>query len=331
MIATCETWQRGLIPALPASSLGLDLWQSPAALEWMGAYLRALPCLLRVRDRSDEAQVVLLRRRLPAGLSLGSAYPYGWISGNPELFWRARGAIRSALRRRGVVRLEMALSGEALHQLSALASDSIRSSLDAVRHVLDLDAMDAATMDQTFDPNIRWAVRKATRSGVTIRFATIADVHVAQDLYARTMQAKRAPVNYGSERWHCLLAKLEPLGGGHIYLAHIGAQPVGMAAVADGTLSRHLLQLAVPPEHQSTRTGELLVMTAIRDALGSGKRHFDFMASRADDAGLIAFKAKWGTRAEPVRHVVLSTMPLVATMIDAGRWLNRKGVHLRAQ
>lgn len=330
MIVTCESWQAGAAPTPPASSLGLDLWQSPAALDWMCAYLHARPCLLGVRDGDEEARMVLLMRRLSAGLSLASAYPYGWIDGDSGLFWRSRGAIRRALRRHGVVRVEIALSGEGL-QLAAGEANSIRPSLDAVRHVLDLDSLDAVAMERSFDPNIRWAARKAVRNGVIVQAATAADVDTVQALYATTMQAKHAPVNYGRQRWQGLLSQLAPHGGGHIYLARIDEQPVGMAAVADGALSRHLLQLAVPPEHQSTRTGELLVITAIRDALESGKRHFDFMASRADDAGLIAFKAKWGARAEPIRHVVLPVMPIVAPMIDAARWLNRKGARLRAQ
>jgi len=330
MIVTCEAWQAGAAPAPPASSLGLDLWQSPAALEWMGAYLHARPWLLRICDGNEEARLVLLLRQLKVGLTLASAYPYGWIDGNCGLFWRARSAIRRALRRHGVVRLEIALSGEGL-QFADEAAESIRSSLDAVRHVLDLNVLDVATMEKAFDPNIRWAARKAVRNGVRVETVTMGDVDVVQVLYATTMQAKRAPVNYGRERWQGLFSELAPHGSGHIYLAYIGEQPVGMAAVADGASSRHLLQLAVPSEHQSTRTGELLVMTAIRDAVESGKRHFDFMASRADDKGLIAFKAKWGTRAEPIRHVVLPVMPLAAPMIDAARWLNRKGARLRAQ
>lgn len=330
MIVTCEAWQTGTVPVPPASSLGLDLWQSPAALEWMAAYLHARPWLLQIRDDDAEARIVLLLRQLKAGLTLASAYPYGWIDGDIDLFWRSRGMVRRSLRRHGVVRLEIAFSGEGL-RLAEGGKDLIRPSLDAVRHVLDLGALDAATMEKAFDPNIRWAARKAARNGVIVRTAAIADVDVVQQLYARTMQAKHAPVNYGPARWRELLTQLEPRGGGRIYFAHIDEQPIGIAAVADGAVSRHLLQLAVPPEHQSTRTGELLVMTAIREALESGKRYFDFMASRADDAGLIAFKAKWGTRSESIRHVVLPVMPLAAPMIDAARWLNRKGARLGGQ
>lgn len=296
----------------------------------MSTYLHASPWLLRIRDGDEEARVVLLLRQLTAGLKLASAYPYGWIDGDSGLFWRSRDAVRRALHRRGVVRLEIALSGEGL-QLAEGSEDSIRSSLDAVRHVLDLGALDATEMEKAFDPNIRWAARKALRNGVIVQAAAMEDVDAVQALYATTMLAKRAPVNYGHKRWKGLLSRLAPHGDGYIYLARIGQQPVGMAAVADAAMSRHLLQLAVPPEYQSTRTSELLVMTAICDALKSGKRHFDFMASRADDAGLIAFKAKWDTHAEPIRHVVLPVMPLVAPMIDAARWFNRRGACLHAQ
>src|SRR5690348_920142 len=114
MIVTCEAWKEGIVPPPPASSLGLDLWQSTLALAWMGAYLHARPWLLRLRDGDEEASVVLLLRQLKAGLTLASAYPYGWIDGDSRLFWRSRNAIRTALRRRGVVRLEIALSGEGL-------------------------------------------------------------------------------------------------------------------------------------------------------------------------------------------------------------------------
>lgn len=326
MIVTCETWRTETAP--PASSLGLDLWQSTPAVRWICGYLHAEPCVLHVRDEGREACLPVFLRSLGAGLKLASAYPYGWIAGDADLFWCARTAVCKALGKRGAVRLEIPFSGEMLESIPDQAASTIRPSLDAVRHVLDLENITLAEFERAFDPNIRWAARKALRNGVEIGIAAESDVPILQELYARTMRAKRAPVNYGRERWQGILSELT--GAGFIYIARVAGRAIGMAATVDGLASRHLVQLAVPPEVQATRSGEFLVMTAIRDALHSGKKYFDFMASPASDAGLIAFKSKWGTRQEPIRHAVLSSIPLLSPAIEAARWLNRVGAHFRA-
>ena len=101
-----------------------------------------------------------------------------------------------------------------------------------------------------------------------------------------------------------------------------------MAAVVDGAISRHLIQLAVPPNAHSSRLGELLVVTAMRDARASGKQFFDFMASSKTDTGLIAYKAKWGTDCEPINYIVIKGIPGMQYLIDVARWINRVGARL---
>lgn len=309
-----------------ASSCGLDFWHSAAGLRWACSYLHATNATLRVGSGNVQARLRCLMRRFPGGLQLASAYPYGYIDGDVELFWQAIPVIAAALRRKRILRIEIPFTGPYQSQLHAVSVPHVvarPSPLNAVRHVIDLTGLDHATIDQRFHPNARWAVRKAKRNGCTVREATLDEADVLQDLYAKTMRAKRAPVNYGVERWIGIASQFAPQGHGHLYVGELEGRPRGMAAMVDGVCSRHLIQLAVPPDAHATRLGELLVSTAIHDAKEKGLRYFDFMASAAADEGLIAFKGKWGTAAEPIEYAVIPGFRGLHRIVDAARWAHQ--------
>lgn len=250
------------------------------------------------------------------------------IVGDVSLFWENGSAVATTLRKHRVVRLEIPFTGEYARQLSLLreSDDCFRlmPHLDAVRHVLDMEPAhgDPGWLICQLAPNTRWAIRKAERLGCKVRQATIDDLDLVQSLYIRTMQAKGAPVNYGLERFRGMLEELTRRGHAKVYIGQIGGLPAGMAAVVDATVSRHFIQLAVPPKAHASRISELLVTTAIQESLGEGKRYFDFMASNPRDAGLMAYKAKWATHTEPIRYAVLRVQPLLDFTVDIGRWIN---------
>lgn len=327
----CEPLMDGNLPSdlRPAStSCGLDFWQSAAALIWLSRTLDAQPVLITVKDDSRMAALCCLLRRLPFGGVLASAYPYTALVGDPELFWQNGDGIASALREKRVVRLEMPFTGEYTPQFPSFEGKSARfgeaRALAAVRHVLDLTEAEgnAGWLEGQLAPNTRWAIRKAERTGSRIRLATPGDLDVVQAIYAATMRTKSAPVNYGPERFRGMLEGLSAAGTARIYIGELDNHPAGLAAVLDGAASRHLIQLAVLPAGQAARLGDLLVATAIRDAITRGQRHFDFMASNPHDTGLVAYKAKWATRAEPIRYAVLRVNPFMDFAIDFGRWMN---------
>jgi hypothetical protein len=318
-------------PTPPPSSCGLDFWQSDEASDWVCGYLDARPASLQVVAGGRSASLRLLLRRLPLGMRLATAYPYGCIEGDVDTFWRATAEIGRALRNSWVAALEIPFSGEYAHQFDHASRVDHHGApkLDAVRHVLDLRSREASTLEQGFHPNIRWSLRKASRNGCSVRRAVATDIDVLQSLYVRTMRTKRAPVNYGPQRFGGIVNVLQPSGTGCVYVGEIDGEPRGMAAVVDGRHSRHLVQLAVPPESHATRIGELLTATAITDAVRLGRHFFDFMASSSNDAGLIAYKAKWGAVAEPIRYSVLPGVAGMPHLVRAGRWLNKAGARLR--
>ena len=329
--AQCETLPDFLLPPdmqLSADSCGIDFWQSPAALRWLGAFLGARPALITIRAGTRMAASCCLLRRLPFGFVLASAYPYAAVAGDVDLFWEHGEEIISALRGKRVVRLEMPFTGEYAGQLPPFETDSPRfrpaPRLDAVRHVLDLapSGRDPNWLAGQLAPNTRWAIRKAERMGGSVRLATPDDLPRVQSIYADVMRAKGAPVNYGPERFRGMLEELSEDGVARIYLGEIQGEPAGLAAVLDAGQSRHLLQLAVSPGMQATRLSELLVSAAIGEAIAGGRHYFDFMASSPHDTGLVAFKAKWATREEAIRYAVLRANPLVDFAVDLGRWAN---------
>lgn len=315
------------------TSCGLDFWHSAAGLRWAGAFMHGRACRLELSTGADEASLVCLVRRLPGGLHLASAFPYGHVRGNPQLLWQTRATVSKTLRNARVLRLEIPFTGPYLGQIDKIpANAGVRTphGLGAVRHVLDLHGVsNDEQLIGGFHRNIRWAVRKAGRNGCQVRIGDPTDVATAQALYARTMYAKSAPVNYGSERWQWLVDAPNASGSGRLYIGTIDGRPSGMAAVVDGAASSHLIQLAVPPEAHRSRLGELLIMTAIKDTRAKALRYFDFMASPTSDSGLIAFKAKWNTKQEPIRHAVVPGMAVLDRVIDVGRWANRTGARLR--
>jgi len=140
------------------------------------------------------------------------------------------------------------------------------------------------------------------------------DLGTVQNIYADTMRAKGAPVNYGIERFSGIAEILRPLGQGEMFLGLHNGKPAGMAALVGDNKTAHLIQVAVLPQHQGTR-----LHTAIRHAVESEYRYFDFMASPREDRGLIAFKAKWATHTEEIRYWSLPSHRLLAKGLDFAR------------
>lgn len=304
------------------SSLGLDFWESAEGRQWTCSYFDAEPAVLQVEDAGQRVTLPFLLRHLPGGLKLASVYPYCGPDGVSEALWNNIPAVSTALRSNGILRLEIPCVGDDLHHVRPCADNWRLPALDAVRQVIDLPA--DGRIEELLHPNIRWASRKASRVGVAVREARPDDASAMQAIYAETMRAKQAPVNYGVTRWTGLLETLVPSGMAKACIAELDGCPIGMAACVDGAASRHLVQLAVLPNQQPTRAGEALVLSLLADASRKRLSFFDFMASSAGDHGLIAFKSKWGGKTESIRHLAIPGVPLLHRLVDLGRWYMRR-------
>src|SRR5579885_2219253 len=259
-----------------AGSCGLDFWLSADGCRWLEAVLHARAFTLRVSDGARSAELLLLRRRLLPGIDLASGHPYSAICGDAPLFWERIGEVRRACRAAGISRIELPFSGEEtaaslVPSARAFVPAPGREVAPAVRHVIALHAFPSTqALEAAYPANLRWALRKAAKSGAAVRGVGAESATQAQQLYAQTMRAKGAPVNYGVERFELIAGPLAAAGAGALYVGTVNGEPAGMAAAIDSAQARHLVQLAVPERFQSSRLGDLLAATAINAAHAAG-------------------------------------------------------------
>jgi hypothetical protein len=324
--AVCVTLHEGIqIPVehLPSpDSCGLDLWCSNAAGAWVGATLGAKAMTLRVEHAGRSSWLLLWRRPLLPGIVLASGYPYSTVIGDVALFWASFAEVRRCLQHAGMSRVEMALSGS--HIVESLPPEAdrhisrwYRESLRATRQIIGLESFKSVdALDRSYPANLRWSIRKSIHEGVRISEVGVAEANIAQQLYLQTMNEKGAPAYYGVQRFRLMVEQAGYPPVGRLYLAYVGSKAVGMAAVADAAIVRHLIQVAVPQLYRKYRVADLLVDTAIRDAYSSGKLYFDFMASSVDDIGLVQFKSKWGGVSEDIVYAVFPINRFRSRLID---------------
>ncbi|MGB6572081.1 MAG: GNAT family N-acetyltransferase [Trebonia sp.] len=144
------------------------------------------------------------------------------------------------------------------------------------------------------------AVRKAGRLGVTVRPASsLADVRRWYRLYVGTMRAHAIPprpLQFFERMWEVLA----PPGRLRLLLAE--RQSGGQVQLLAGSLFLMYGQTVIfafngrDRSQLQFRPNDAIHWTAIMDASASGFRRYDFGEGTGDNAGLLAFKEKWGTR-----------------------------------
>lgn len=144
------------------------------------------------------------------------------------------------------------------------------------------------------------AVRKAGRLGVAVRPASsIADVRRWYRLYLETMRAHAIPPR-PLQLFEVMWDVLAPLDRLRLLLAE--RQSGGQAQLLAGSLFLQHGQTVIfafngrDRDQLRFRPNDAIHWTAIRDACASGFRRYDFGEATEDNAGLLAFKEKWGAK-----------------------------------
>jgi CelD/BcsL family acetyltransferase involved in cellulose biosynthesis len=175
-----------------------------------------------------------------------------------------------------------------------------------VLHVLDVDPDPDAAFDN-FKAPVRRHVRKAERSGVTVRRGTTAAdlTEVFYRLHVQTRRRQGVPVQ--PRRFFRLLWErvLEP-GGGFVLVASAGGEDVAAAVFLAGNGTVIYKYGASDERAWPLRPNHVLFSHAIRWASENGYRAFDFGRTELAQDGLRAFKAGWGARELPLQYAVLA-------------------------
>jgi serine/alanine adding enzyme len=146
------------------------------------------------------------------------------------------------------------------------------------------------------DKDVRYQIRKAERSGLTIESGGAEKLKSFYDTFAVRMRDLGSPVHSPA----FLAAVLEHFADrARILLVQKGRETIG-GLIALAFKDR----LSVPwasclKEHFSLCPNMLLYWEALRRACGEGFRHFDFGRSTRD-SGTYRFKCQWGAQEEPL-------------------------------
>jgi CelD/BcsL family acetyltransferase involved in cellulose biosynthesis len=177
-----------------------------------------------------------------------------------------------------------------------------------VTHALELS--DADTAYARFQPSVRRNIRKAEKSGLTIRVADDARdlTHTYFAIHADTRRRLGVPTQprrmFGA-LWRNML---EP-GFGFALLAYHGRQPVAGAVFLEWN-GRVLYKFGASTQRAwPLRPNNLIFWTAIRRSCERGARELDFGRSDLPDDGLRAFKAGWGGVERPLIYTTLGGKP----------------------
>ncbi len=149
---------------------------------------------------------------------------------------------------------------------------------------------------------IAWSVRRAERLGIRLREAeTLADVRAWYPLYLQVMRARVVPprpLRFFEAAWD----ELAPRGLMRLLLGE--RRGPGRSRLMSGSLFLTLGHTTVyafegrSRDESRFRSTDLVMNGAIRAAAAEGHRVFDLGEVAAGQAGLAAFKSKWGSAPE---------------------------------
>jgi len=183
--------------------------------------------------------------------------------------------------------------------LDGVADGFSRTRWDAT-YVLDLpdDAERLRFGNSRNHSRIRWAVRKASRLGVTVRPASsLGDIRRWYRLYLVTMREKGTPPR-PLRLFETMWEVLEPLGRIRLLLAQ--RQSGNATTTLAGSLFLYHGETVSYAFNGCDRTqlefrpNDAIQWTAITDACRAGLRRYDFGEVAEGNDGLVDFKEKWG-------------------------------------
>jgi CelD/BcsL family acetyltransferase involved in cellulose biosynthesis len=179
-----------------------------------------------------------------------------------------------------------------------------------VAHVLSLSPDPELTFRAFSRSQVQRNVRKAERSGLTLRRAD-APEDLTESFYKLHLRTRRRlgvpvqPRRFFDVLWHRLIAP----GLGFVDLAYHGRLPVAGAVFLTAGRTVVYKYGASEPSSWPLRPNNLIFWDAIRWGCENGFAAFDFGRSELDNRGLRRFKSGWGAIEEPLVYATLGAMP----------------------
>ncbi len=139
---------------------------------------------------------------------------------------------------------------------------------------------------------VRKSIRKARRSGVTVRIAQREDD--LRDYYHMHAQTRKRlgfpiqPYRFFTNMWHVMGDRLS------LFVAELDGRPIAGLITFTYRDTMSMEHIGSDPAFLSARPNHLLYYKAIETACDQGCRYADFGKTTIDNSGLLDFKRRWG-------------------------------------
>ena len=186
--------------------------------------------------------------------------------------------------------------------------------------LMDLGRFDGQKGLGGYKKYVRRDIRKAQRSGVTVRAGSSReDVRIFYELYLASMGRNRAVAKYPARWFHAIYEEMAEKGLGTFLFADFNQKAVAGAVLINSSTSTHYFHNGSLYEFLKFCPNELLIHSSLEIAFAEGKSFFDFMGSDPLDRPLIKFKEKWGSRSLDLCTYVKGYRPFRCWIWERGK------------
>jgi serine/alanine adding enzyme len=247
---------------------------------------------------------------------LYASIPYGHLIGERSYYSVFLELLENEFRRRGIDQVrftESPFSG-------SYPPEASFKPVSAKCTLLDLREYDKEKIWEGYKKNIRRDVRKAQRSGITIRSGDFReDIDIFYKLYLASMERNRAMAKYPLHWFETLYEIVTKKGLGVVLIAELDRVAIAGVVLITSASSVHYFHNGSQYEYLKFCPNELLVHSSIENAVEKKVSFFDFMGSDPNDLSLLRFKEKWGGQSKDIYTYVKDVNSLKSKVWEIGR------------
>jgi serine/alanine adding enzyme len=247
---------------------------------------------------------------------LYASIPYGHLVGDKSYYSVFLQLLETEFRRRGIDQIRLTES-----PFSESYSPESFKPLSARCTLLDLRGFEKKNIWEGYRSEVRRAIRKAQKHGLSIRRATARnEVEIFYQLYLSSMERNRAMAKYPLRWFDALYEILIQQKKADILFAvkDVDQYAAGVVLIYSAT-SNHYLHNGSMEAYLEDRPNDLIVDYIIQKGVEEGKVTLDFMGSDPSDLSLLRFKEKWGSQSRDIHTYVKDYHPFRCKIWELGK------------
>ena len=246
---------------------------------------------------------------------LYASIPYGNLIGDTSTFLDFSSLLDAEFRNRKIDQVRLTDS-PFLNPYSPAGFTSVSAKCS----LLDLRGFDKENILENYRGEVRRAIRKAQKSGLSVtRAVSREEAGMFNELYASSMERNRVGTKYPRQWFYTLFDLMVEQGRADIFFARKEDHYAAGVVVIHSTSTDHYLHNGSENAFLEYRPNDLIVDHIIRDGLGKGKTFLDFMGSDPKDVSLLRFKEKWGSRSSDICTHIKNVHPVKARLWEWGK------------